>query len=104
MRLIPALEQRLPRWFWYLVGIVVLLRLASYILAALKFHRFASEHTLLNKASSVLIFPLPFLLRLSFFVWYAALVCLVAAAAAAQELSIHWRRPLPGAETGENRG
>lgn len=95
VRLIPLLRERLPGWFWYIVGGVLLLRLSAYLLAAVKFHRFASEHTLLNKVSSLTIFAVPFLLPTSVFLWYAAFVCLVAALAAAQELRIHWLRPLP---------
>lgn len=102
VRLIPALRENLPRWFWYIVALILLLRLSAYLLSAVKFHRFASEHTLLNKASSILIFPVPFLLRLGFFPWYAALCCLVAGVAAAQELYIHWRRPLPEEEEARN--
>lgn len=96
--LIPILRAILPGWFWWLVGAALLLRLACYFLSAVKFHRFASEHSLLNKLTSILIFPVPFLMRLSFFVWYAVLVCLVACIAAVQELGIHLRRP---ARTGE---
>lgn len=95
VRLIPVLYEYLPGWFWYIIGFVLLLRLSAYLLAAVKFHRFASEHTLLNKISSIMIFPTPFVLRLNGFVWYAGILCLVAAAAACQEIRIHWLRPLP---------
>ena len=98
VRLIPVLAENLPIWFWYIIGFAVLLRLAAYLLSAIKFHRFASEHTLLNKISSILIFPVPFLLPTGFFVWYAGPVCLVAVLAAAQELTIHWKRPIPEPE------
>lgn len=49
VRLLPSLWIRLPGWFWYLLGAAVLVRLASYVAAAVKFHRFASVHTYLNK-------------------------------------------------------
>ena len=100
VRLIPAMREVLPRWFWIIVAAALLLRLSAYLLAAVKFHRFASEHTLLNKISSIMIFAVPFLLRTGIFIWYAGALCLVAILAAAQEIRIHWLRPLPG-ETGE---
>ena len=101
VRLIPALREVLPDWFWYIVAFVLLLRLAAYLLAAVKFHHLSSEHTLLNKISSIMIFPTPFVLRLNGFVWYAGILCLVAAAAACQEIRIHWLRPLPKEKTEE---
>ena len=80
---------------------LAILRLACYFLSAVKFHRFASEHSLLNKLTSILIFPAPFFMRLNFFVWYAVLVCLVSCCAAIQELGIHLRRPVSEAEREE---
>ena len=94
--LIPIMRAVLPGWIWWLVGVALLLRLAVYFLSAVKFHRFASEHTLLNKLTSILIFPVPFFMRLGpFFIWYAVLVCLVSCCAAVQELGIHLHRPVP---------
>ncbi len=92
--LIPVMRSVLPGWIWWLVGFALLLRLAVYFYSAVKFHRFASEHTLLNKITSILIFPAPFFLRLGFFLWYGILVCLVSCCAAVQELNVHLRRPV----------
>lgn len=92
--LIPILRACLPGWFWWFVGIALILRLACYILSAIKFHRFASEHTLLNKLTSILIFPAPFLMQLDIFIWYAGLTCLISCVAAVHELRIHLSRPL----------
>ena len=101
--LIPIMRAILPRWFWLLVGAALVLRLACYFLSAVKFHRFASEHSLLNKLTSILIFPAPFLMRLeNVFLWYAILVCLVSCCAAVQELGIHIRRPVQEAGEEEN--
>lgn len=100
--LIPILRAILPGWFWILVGIALVLRLACYFLSAVKFHRFASEHSLLNKLTSILIFPAPFLMRLDLFLWYAVLVCLVSCCAAVQELGIHLRRPVTEADQAED--
>lgn len=101
VRLIPALKARLPGWFWYIVAFALLLRFCCYVYAALKFHRFASEHTPLNKSTSFLVFTVPFLLKLPAFVWFAGFICLIAILSSAQEFVIHWRKPLPEEEKGE---
>ena len=100
--LIPVMRAILPGWIWWLVGFSLLLRLAVYFLSAVKFHRFASEHTLLNKITSILIFPAPFFMRLNFFTWYAILLCLVSCCAAVHELMIHLRRPVSEANQEED--
>ena len=100
--LIPVMRAILPGWIWWLVGFSLLLRLAVYFLSAVKFHRFASEHTLLNKLTSILIFPAPFFMRLNFFTWYAMLLCLVSCCAAIHEMGIHLRRPATEADREEN--
>ena len=100
--LIPVMRSVLPGWIWWLVGFALLLRLAVYFYSAVKFHRFASEHTLLNKITSILIFPAPFLMMLDLFAWYAVLVCLVSCCAAVQELGVHFRRPATDAEREED--
>lgn len=100
--LIPIMRSILPGWIWWLVGFALLLRLAVYFLSAVKFHRFASEHTLLNKITSILVFPAPFLMRLELFSWYAVLVCLVSCCAAVHELGIHLRRPVPDVDKEED--
>ena len=45
-RLFPVLYQMLPGVIWYAVSGIVLVRLASYVTAAVKYHRFASLHSL----------------------------------------------------------
>ena len=100
--LIPVMRAILPGWIWWLVGFSLLLRLVVYFLSAVKFHRFASEHTLLNKLTSILIFPAPFFMRLDFFTWYAILLCLVSCCAAIHEMGIHLRRPATEADREEN--
>jgi CDP-diacylglycerol--glycerol-3-phosphate 3-phosphatidyltransferase len=95
LRLVPILRQWLPSPFMYIIGGTVLLRLSCYIVAALKFRRFASEHTRLNKATSFLVFLVPYVLLLDIFPVYAGVVCAVGAASSLQELCIHIRRPAP---------
>ena len=74
---------------WYVVAAVVLVRLAACAMAAIKYHRFASMHTWLNKLTGGAVFLLPYVLALSSGVIYSWFVCVLALAASAEELAIH---------------
>ncbi len=49
LRIFPYLWQILPKTIWWLVMVIVLIRLTAYGVAAVKYHRFAALHTWLNK-------------------------------------------------------
>lgn len=89
IRFFPVLYQTLPGAIWYAVCGIVFVRLAAYITAAIKYHCFASLHTWLNKLTGVAVFLLPYVLLLSSVVVYSWTVCILAFAAAAEELAIH---------------
>ncbi|MCF2553842.1 CDP-alcohol phosphatidyltransferase family protein [Faecalicatena contorta] len=91
-RLFPVLYQMLPGVIWYAVSGIVLVRLASYVTAAVKYHRFASLHTWLNKLTGAAVFLLPYVLFDSNIVVYTWAVCIIAFAASAEELAIHLLR------------
>lgn len=89
IKLLPVLWRLLPSWIWYMVGGVLLLRLASYVTAAVKFKRFASVHTRLNKLTGAAVFLIPFFIMLPRAVLYCSGVCVLAGIASAQELLLH---------------
>ncbi len=91
IKLMPVLWRLLPRGFWCGVGAVVLLRLGSYAVAAAKYHRFASQHTWLNKITGAVVFGVPYVLELPVAVGYCFTVCAVAALGTLEELCIHLR-------------
>ena len=88
-RLFPVLWRLLPRKIWYAMGAVLLIRLTAYAIAAVKYHRFASLHTWLNKLTGGAIFLLPYVLSGPGGIAYSWGVCLIAFAASAEELAIH---------------
>lgn len=92
IRLFPILYQTLPGEIWYVVLAIILVRLAAYITAAVKYHRFASLHTWMNKLTGASVFLLPYVLLGSSGVEYCWAVCMVAFAASAEELAIHLLR------------
>lgn len=89
IRLFPVLYQTLPGKIWYAVAGIVLVRLAAYATAAVKYHRFASLHTWLNKLTGVAVFLLPYALLTSSSVVYSWAVCILAFTASMEELAIH---------------
>ena len=88
-RLLPVLWQTMPAVIWYAVAVIILVRLAAYITAAIKYHRFASMHTWLNKLTGAAVFLLPCVLAVSTGIVYSWTVCVLAFTASLEELAIH---------------
>lgn len=88
VKLLPRLYRALPIGVICAVGVVLLLRAASYIIAAIKYRRFASLHTWLNKLCGASVFLLPYI-PLSAVGAYGWAACALAFAAALEELLIH---------------
>lgn len=91
IKIFPRLFWMLPQWLWGATGGVVLIRVVSYLAVAVKYHRFASMHTCLNKLSSFMLFWTPYLMMTHYIIHYCVISCAVAAAAAVQELYLHVR-------------
>ena len=89
IRLFPVLWRVLPPTIWYVVAGILLVRLAAYAAAAVRFHRFAALHTRLNKLTGLSIFLLPWAVSTSVAVAYSWMVCVLALAASLEELMIH---------------
>lgn len=87
--LFPLLVELLPLGCWYGIGAVILLRLASYITAAVKYHCFAAVHTYANKITGFVIFSVPYLITNVDMGVVGTLACLVAGAASFEEWMIH---------------
>ena len=90
VKLLPTLWKLLPTWLWYVIGLVVFVRLTSYGVAAVKFHRFASMHSIMNKLSSGSIFLLPYFLAIpNAATGYSLLICVISGISSTQELVFH---------------
>lgn len=92
IRLFPLFYQILPGKIWYAVFGIIAVRFASYITVLVKYHRFASLHTWLNKLTGVAVFLLPYVLFSTVGVVYSWAVCILAFAASVEELAIHLLR------------
>jgi len=89
LRIFPVLLKILPYTLWTAVSIVILIRISAYAVAAIKYHRFASQHTWLNKASGASVFLIPYIINLTHAVPICFVLCSVAGLASLEELAIH---------------
>ncbi|MGN1235256.1 MAG: CDP-alcohol phosphatidyltransferase family protein [Christensenellaceae bacterium] len=90
--LLPVLWKMLPLAFWYAITVVLAVRLGSYLVAAIKYRRFASLHTYLNKGTGAMVFLLPYVLVRLKGVVYCWVACTLAFLASLEELIIHLSR------------
>ncbi len=89
LRILPELYLRLPRVIWAAVATVLAIRLSAYITAYLKFRRFASIHTYLNKLTSAAVFLIPYALLLGVETAYCWTGAVISFLASLEELVIH---------------
>ena len=89
VKILPFLIEMLPVYIWFVVGIIAILRIVCYIVAAGKFKEFASLHTIMNKATGVLIFTVPFVAKTSLLIPVCIIVCVMGIVATSEELLIH---------------
>ncbi len=92
LRLLPVLRQRLSAWIWYMVGAILLLRLASYLVVAVRFRRFASTHSIANKLTGASVFGIGLVLHLPWLNGYCCVVCVIGLYSSTQELIVHLRK------------
>lgn len=85
--LFPAIRPPVPVMMWVLAIAVV--RVAALVASYIRNRSVLSIHTYANKAAGISIFLYPFLFCLSRSVMLQYLICLVASAAALEELLIH---------------
>jgi CDP-diacylglycerol--glycerol-3-phosphate 3-phosphatidyltransferase len=88
-KILPALLQKLPMTFWWIMNVVLVIRFLSYLVAALKFKCFASLHTCIHKATGLLLFLLPYFLSTGIGVVYCFIGCIVVGIRSLEELLIH---------------
>lgn len=92
IKVFPALIEILPSVIWYAVALIVCFRIASYVIAAIKFHKMASLHTLLNKLCGFLVFTVPFFVHTIAIVPLCFGICIIGLVASIEELFIHLKK------------
>ena len=91
-KIFPVLWGLLPAELWYGAAGVLVLRLCAYLTAAIRYRRFASLHTYLNKLTGAGVFAVPYVLAMIWAVPFCWGLCVVAALASLEELLLHLLR------------
>ena len=91
IKILPVLIKEMPKLIWCFVALVLAVRLASYLVAACKYHRFSSMHTYLNKLTGAAVFILPFMLITPVKTFYAFFAVCLGITASLEELIIHFK-------------
>ena len=89
LKIMPVLLDILPLWLWCAAGVVVLFRLSAYVTAAVRYGKFASLHTYMNKLTGAAMFTMPYALMLPCAVTICAVICGIAALSSFEELLMH---------------
>ena len=82
-KLLPAIH--LPRWLWIWGGVIAVLKISSIIWGYVSKKQFLSLHTIMNKATGLLLFLLPLTLSFVELKYSSMAVCSIATFAALQE-------------------
>lgn len=88
-KIFPALCGTLTLLIWCIIAAAALLRIISYLTAAIKYRRFASLHTYMNKLTGFLVFTVPYIIFQPFAKPVCLIISVVAVIAALEELIIH---------------
>ncbi len=89
IKVLPVLANSLPLYIWYMTGGIIAIRIMSYAVAFIKYHKFASLHTYMNKITGLVVFMIPYVMSNEGFVRFSMLACTVALIAAVEEVIIH---------------
>ena len=87
-KIFPFLWRNLPKTIWIAVAIILLTRISAYLVAVLKYKKFASVHTYANKLTGLSLYLVPYLAKL-WVVPVCTTVCVIAFLASLEELLIH---------------
>lgn len=88
-KIFPKMFETLPYTIWIVLAAVLLIRAVAYTVAFVRYHRFASIHTYMNKLTGFAIFAYPFFLLTPAAVPVAFGVCAIGGLASLEELLIH---------------
>ncbi len=88
-KILPTLIEKLPQWIWIIVAAIAATRIGAYLTAIIKFRRFSSLHSYLNKISAFLLFLVPYFISRQWFWIYCVVLCGIGLTSSVEELLIH---------------
>ena len=82
-KLLPAIH--IPQWLWIWGGVIAIIKISNIIWGYASKNQFISEHTVMNKATGLLLFLLPLTISFVELKYTAIVVCSIATFSAIQE-------------------
>ncbi|WP_162300668.1 CDP-alcohol phosphatidyltransferase family protein [Anaerosacchariphilus polymeriproducens] len=86
IKIAPILIDKIPVWGQIAIIGIVVIRITAYTVGAIKFRRFASLHIISNKVTGGILFLIPYGIIVVRIPIVCAIVCIVAAVSAVEEL------------------
>ena len=83
-RLLPVIQ--IPQWLWIWGGVIAIIKISNIILGYISKKQFISLHTIMNKATGMLLFLLPLTIFFVELKYIAIVVCSIATLSAIQEV------------------
>ena len=83
IKLVPAIH--IPRWLWIWGGVIAVIKISNIIWGYVSKNQFIALHTIMNKATGLLLFLLPLTISFVELKYSAIVVCSVATFSAIQE-------------------
>ena len=83
VKLLPAIHP--PGWLWIWGGVIAIIKVTTIVWGFVRRKELVAYHTVLNKATGLLLFLLPLTLQLIEPTYSFAVVCIIATIAAIQE-------------------
>ena len=83
IKLLPVIH--IPRWLWIWGIVIAIIKIGNIILGYISEKQFISLHTIMNKITGLLLFPLPLTVSFVELKYTAIVVCSVATFSAIQE-------------------
>ena len=83
IKFVPHLH--IPVWLWIWIGVITVMKLGNVAWGFVRMRKFISPHTVLNKATGLLLFLLPVTISFIELTYTLPLACAVAAVAAIHE-------------------
>ena len=82
-KLLPAIH--IPGWLWIWIGVIAVIRIGNLLWGYISKKQFISLHTIMNKATGLLLFLLPLTISFVELKYTAIAVCSIATFSAMQE-------------------
>ena len=83
IKLLPVIH--IPKWIWVWIVVIAIIKIFSVILGFIYTKKLISLHTVMNKITGLLLFPLPLTLYFIELKYSFVVVCIVATFSAIQE-------------------